>query len=126
MNTIQKGKAGESLVVVRLLLKGYSVFTAVADDGKVDLIYINHNGENKRVQVKTFFFVEKGGLCINVRKMHTNSKGSTARMYTSEDVDEFAAVNVETGEVFLIPISFVSSYKATIFYQTVKKNFAVI
>ncbi len=113
INTINKGKAAEHIVIAKFLKAGYNVYTPVAESTKVDLIVELDNVYHK-IQVKAFGF-NKTNLQIQVRKIGVNTKTNTKiSYYTAQDVDYFAAVDVKTDEVFLVPISVVQQYRSSI------------
>lgn len=119
MNTVKKGKAAEALVISKLLQLGANVYTPVSEDSKVDLIYELENRYIK-VQVKCF----GTGNSIAVRKIGVNSKTNTKiYWYTEKDVDAFAAVDLNTNSVYMIPISYIITFRSTISLTTIKEKF---
>lgn len=119
MNTVKKGKAAEALVISKLLQLGANVYTPVSEDSKVDLIY---ELENKYIKVQVKAVGTSGN--IQVRKIGVNSKTNTKiYWYTEEDVDAFAAVDLITNSVYMIPISYIVTFKSSISLTTIKENF---
>ena len=84
MHAKDKGEIGHLAVAKDLLLKGYSVFTELGDNSRVDLITLKENRLIK-VQVKSNI-VKKGVVAIDPVKSGPNY----SFRYTENDVDVFA------------------------------------
>lgn len=127
LTTAQKGRRAELLVSYQLMGLGYEVFLPISENSKIDLIYEDLTGSIIRVQVKSFYRLNrKNGVTeyrVGVKKVHTNSKGNVYKEYSKKDVDVFAAVDMENYQVFLVPIDFINKYSGAIAYSTISKNF---
>lgn len=117
IDTIKKGKAAEHIAIAKLLSLGYNVYVPTTEGTRVDLIFEKNNIYSK-AQVKSF---NKKSNQIGIRKTGVNSKTNTKIYhYTASDVDYFIAVDVDTLEVFMIPIEFVMQYTTSIAKSTIK------
>ena len=123
MNTVQKGKSAEYLVISKLLEKGYKVFPSAAEDSFIDLLYIEPSNRIVRAQVKAFYSGSKGEYHFAVTKTHVNIKKYVKTKYTKEFVDVFIAVDLNKLEIYIIPIEFIDNYKSTISIKKIKENF---
>lgn len=118
MSTIKNGKAAEQLVISKLLMLGYNIYTPVTDDSKVDLIYEKDN-KYIRVQVKVI-----GAYGMAVRKIGCNSKTNVKiTRYTSQEVDEFIGVDLESSEAYIIPIADIEQIKGSIRLSSIQKKY---
>ena len=126
MNTVQKGKSSEFLAISKLLKKGYSVFSSVAEDSLVDLVYMESSGKLQKAQVKSFYSGSKGEYHFKTIKNRTNSKIYSEIKYTKEFIDVFLAVDLLENEVYIIPVEFTEKYKSTISLSKIKENFIPI
>ena len=116
LSSVKQGKAAEHIVIAKLLLQGYNVYTSVTEDNKIDVLF---GDKLQRVQVKVFSKYKR----FAVRKVGVNSKTNTKiSYYTADDIDLFAAVDLDTFDVFLVPIEFAASYTAEISKSTLIKN----
>lgn len=105
ISDLQAGRAGEYLVCADLILKGYTAFIAesvLAYDVIVDI-----DGRLIRVQVKTTREPKAipqrkdytPAHLFNIRRMGRDGRGS----YTSQDVDVFALVALDTRTIGYLP-----------------------
>lgn len=107
LSPVKKGKAAEHMFIARCLLEGLDCYSAVSEDGKIDVMVGKH-----RCQVKVLSHANGN---VSVRKAGCNSKSNVkVYQYTPEDVDYFAVVNLATGAIYVVPIEFVNRYSSTI------------
>ena len=66
------------------------------------------------MQVKTFQVEKTGRKILPVRKINHNQGQYKIHHYTSEEIDYFIGVDIETEDVYVVPISFSSKYTSSI------------
>ena len=95
------------------------MFKPVLENGKVDMI-IEKNNKYLKIQIKT---VQSGqyNKIIPVRKISHNMGEYKIKKYTKEDIDYFVGVDVESEDVYIIPIEFFSKYSSSISVNTCSK-----
>lgn len=95
------------------------MFKPVLENGKVDMI-IEKNNRYLKIQIKT---VQSGqyNKVIPVRKISHNMGEYKIKRYTKEDIDYFVGVDVESEDVYIIPINFFSKYSSSISVNTYSK-----
>ena len=113
MDTIIKGRIGYNLVEKQLLKNEWDIYTPVLENTRIDCIIIKNNYLYK-IQIKTIGFNDKDNYkYIPVRKISHNR--GQYKIYTYEnDVDYFIGVDIDTEDVYIVPISFIAKYKNTI------------
>lgn len=95
------------------------MFKPVLENGKVDMI-IEKNNRYLKIQIKT---VQSGqyNKVIPVRKISHNMGEYKIKRYTKEDIDYFVGVDVESEDVYIIPVNFFSKYSSSISVNTCSK-----
>jgi hypothetical protein len=99
METREKGTLTESKILASFVEAGYLVSLPFGDGHKYDLI-IDDGRRVQRVQCKTGR-VRHGSLLFNACSFSGNA--GTRRDY-KDAADLFAVLNVETGDVYIIPV----------------------
>ena len=81
---------------------------------------IEKNNKYLKIQIKT---VQSGqyNKVIPVRKISHNMGKYKIKRYTKEDIDYFVGVDVESEDVYIIPIEFFSKYSSSISVNTCSK-----
>ena len=117
--TIEKGYLGSLIFEKKLIENEWNVFKPVLENGKVDMI-IEKNNKYLKIQIKT---VQSGqyNKVIPVRKISHNMGEYKIKRYTKEDIDYFVGVDVESEDVYIIPIEFFSKYSSSISVNTCSK-----
>lgn len=117
--TIEKGYLGSLIFEKKLIENEWNVFKPVLENGKVDMI-IEKNNRYLKIQIKT---VQSGqyNKVIPVRKISHNMGEYKIKRYTKEDIDYFVGVDVESEDVYIIPIKFFSKYSSSISVNTCSK-----
>ena len=100
MSKVKKGLAGEHIVKAKFLLNGYNIYQEVNYDSKCDLI-VEKNNCYFRIQIKTLD--DQGKL--NFRKLTHSKNAHKQYHYSSKDVDFFVGVDVNTFDIYTIPIN---------------------
>ena len=122
--TIEKGYLGDLLVEKKFIEHEFNLFKPVLENGKVDLI-VEKNNVYLKVQIKTVQNT-KYNKAIPVRKISHNMGEYKIKRYTKEDIDFFIGVDLETEDLYILPVSFSSKYATSISIsccQEYKNNF---
>ena len=112
MDTISKGYLGQLIVEKAFIKNGYNLYTPVLENGKVDLI-AEKNNKYWKLQIKTIQ-VQHGKKNIPVRKVSHNMGQYKIKRYTSDDIDLFIGVDLETEDIYVLPVAFSSQYASYI------------
>ncbi len=99
MHTKTKGTIGELAVTKALYEMGYSVFSEIGDNCKVDLIAIK---EDKILKIQVKSHTSKNGKIDLVR---TSSGPGYSYKYTDADVDYIASYILDKDIVIFVPMS---------------------
>ena len=94
------------------------------ENGKVDLI-VEKDGIYKKIQIKTVQ-EQRSGKLIPVRKISHNMGEYKIKRYTKEDIDYFVGVDVDTEDLYILPVEFSSKYATSVSInscQEYKNNF---
>lgn len=94
------------------------------ENGKVDLI-VEKDGVYKKIQIKTVQ-EQRSGKLIPVRKISHNMGEYKIKRYTKEDIDYFVGVDVDTEDLYILPVEFSSKYATSVSInscQEYKNNF---
>jgi len=109
--TIEKGYLGSLLVEREFIKHGFNIFKPVLENGKVDLI-VEKNNYYLRVQIKTV--LKDNGKRIPFRKISHNMGEYKIKRYTKQDIDFFIGVDIETEDLYILPVWFSSSYRNSV------------
>ena len=123
--TIEKGYLGSLLVEQKFIENGYNLFKPVLENGKVDLIAEKDNKYIK-LQIKTIQIESNGRRIIPVRKISHNMGEYKVKLYTEKDIDYFIGVDLDTKDLYILPVHFSSQYRSSIGVnscQDYKNNF---
>lgn len=110
--TIEKGYLGSLIFEKKLIENEWNVFKPVLENGKVDMI-IEKNNRYLKIQIKTIQEA-KYNKTIPVRKVSHNMGEYKIKRYTKEDIDYFVGVDIDTEDVYILPIAFSSQYSSSI------------
>lgn len=122
--TIEKGYLGDLLVQKKFIEKGYNLFKPVLENGKVDLI-VEKNNVYFKIQIKTIQ-TENNKKIIPLRKISHNMGEYKIKLYTKDDIDFFIGADIESNDLYILPISFSSKYTRSVSInncQEFKNNF---
>lgn len=122
--TIERGCVGQLLVELAFLKNGFNLFKPMLENGKVDLI-VEKDGIYKKIQIKTVQ-EQRSGKLIPVRKISHNMGEYKIKRYTKEDIDYFVGVDVDTEDLYILPVEFSSKYATSVSInscQEYKNNF---
>ena len=112
MGNIEKGYLGSLIVEKSFINNGFNIFKPSMENGKVDMI-IEKDYVYLKLQIKTVQ-MSKDGKVIPVRKISHNMGTYKVSRYTNFDIDYFIGVDVETEDLYILPVSFSSKYKSAI------------
>ena len=110
--TIEKGYLGQLIVEESFIRNGWNLFKPVLENGKVDLIAEKDN-QYLKIQIKTVQ-KERNSKLISVRKISHNMGEYKIKRYTKDDIDYFIGVDIDTKDLYILPIEFSSQYKSSI------------
>ena len=103
---------GQSLVEREFIKHGFNLFKPELENGKVDLI-VEKNNQYFKIQIKTVQTRNNSKL-IPVRKISHNMGEYKIKTYSKEDIDYFVGADVDTEDVYILPIEFSSTYATSI------------
>lgn len=127
MDTISKGRLGYNLVEKQLLLHDFEIYVPLLENTKIDCIACK-GGRLIKIQIKT---LADGRYYKNlpVRKISHNQGEYKIHHYTSDEIDFFIGVDLDTEDIYVVPIDFVSQYKSSISINKLslyKNNFTLL
>lgn len=127
MDTIQKGRLGYNIFEKELLKRGWDIYIPLLENTKIDCI-ISKNNYLIKTQIKVLSFDKRDNRKhLPVRKISHNQGQYKIHHYTSAEIDFFIGVDVETEDIYILPIDFVSKYTSSIglkAMQPYKNNFS--
>ena len=112
MGNIEKGYLGSLIVEKAFINNGFNIFKPSMENGKVDMI-IEKDYVYLKLQIKTVQ-MSKNGKIIPVRKISHNMGTYKVSRYTNFDINYFIGVDIETEDLYILPVSFSSEYKSSI------------
>ena len=124
MDNISKGRLGYNLLEKELLKRNWELYVPVLENGKIDCIAIKNNNLI-RFQIKTMQN-DRGSKKLPVRKISHNQGDYKIHYYTINEIDYFVGSDIETENLYIIPINFILKYKSSISESTLqpyKNNF---
>ena len=120
MDTISKGRLGYNLLERELLKQEFEIYVPVLENTKIDCIAIKNNRLIK-FQIKTIQ-MDSGSKKLPVRKISHNQGEYKVHLYTADEVDYFVGVDVDTEDLYIVPINFIEQYKSSIAVSTLTNN----
>ena len=127
MDTITKGRLGYNLLEKQLLKNDWEIYVPLLENTKIDCIAIKGNRLLK-FQIKTIAFDNRSNYkYLPVRKISHNQGEYKIHLYTADEVDYFVGADVETEDLYIVPIDFIANYRNTISVnklQSYKNNFS--
>lgn len=127
MDTITRGRLGYNLLEKELLKREFEIYVPLLENTKIDCI-ICKNGTLLKLQIKTIQ-TSRGHKNLPVRKISHNQGEYKIHNYTSDEIDFFIGADVETDDLYIIPVSIIEQYKSAISITTLefyKNNFALL
>lgn len=120
MDTISKGRLGYNLLERELLKQEFEIYVPVLENTKIDCIAIKNN-QLIKFQIKTIQ-IDSGSKKLPVRKISHNQGEYKVHLYTADEVDYFVGVDVDTEDLYIVPINFIEQYKSSIAVSTLTNN----
>ena len=127
MDTITRGRLGYNLLEKELLKRDFEIYIPLLENTKIDCI-ICKNGMLLKLQIKTIQ-TSRGHKNLPVRKSRHDQGEYKIHNYTSDEIDFFIGADVETDDLYIIPVSIIEQYKSSISIKTLefyKNNFALL
>ena len=124
MDSISKGRLGYNLLEKELLKRDWELYVPVLENGKIDCIAIKNNNLI-RFQIK-IMQNDRGSKKLPVRKISHNQGDYKIHYYTTDEIDYFVGSDIETENLYIVPINFILKYKSSISESTLrpyKNNF---
>ena len=124
MDTITKGRLGYNLLEKELLKRDYEIYIPLLENTKIDCIACK-NGQLIKIQIKTIQ-MDRGYKKLPVRKINHNQGEYKIFNYTSDEIDYFIGVDIDTEDLYIVPIDIIEKYKSAISVSTLeyyKNNF---
>ena len=114
MDTIKKGKLGYNIFEKELLKRNWDIYLPILEDTKIDCIISKENFLIK-IQIKTLQCDKRDNRkFLPVRKISHNQGEYKVHHYTSNEIDYFVGVDIDTEDIYIVPISFSSKYTNSI------------
>ena len=66
--------------------------------------------------------MDSGSKKLPVRKISHNQGEYKVHLYTADEVDYFVGVDVDTEDLYIVPINFIEQYKSSIAVSTLTNN----
>lgn len=128
--TIEKGYIGQLIVEKKFLNEGWILYRPILENGKIDLIAEKDN-KYIRIQIKTTQTVISSknnhiSRYVPLCKVSHNMGKYKIHRYTKEEIDYFIGVDVDTEDLYILPINVVEKFRRTIALSTAepwKNNF---
>lgn len=115
METITKGRLGYNLVEKELLKRDWDLYLPILENTKIDCIAIK--GDILiRMQIK----ILAKDKSLPVRKISHNQGEYKIFRYDASTIDFFIGVDIDTEDIYIVPVEFSSKYHASIGYRTLQ------
>ena len=115
MDTITKGRLGYNLLERELLKRDWDLYVPVLENTKIDCIAIKAN-ILIRMQIK----ILAKDKSLPVRKISHNQGEYKIFRYDASTIDFFIGVDLDTEDIYVVPVEFSSKYSTSIGYRTLQ------
>ena len=115
MDTITKGRLGYNLLERELLKRDWDLYVPVLENTKIDCIAIKAN-ILIRMQIK----ILAKDKSLPVRKISHNQGEYKIFRYDASTIDFFIGVDLDTEDIYIVPVEFSSKYSSSIGYRTLQ------
>ena len=115
MDTITKGRLGYNLLERELLKRDWDLYVPVLENTKIDCIAIKEN-ILIRMQIK----ILAKDKSLPVRKISHNQGEYKIFRYDASTIDFFIGVDLDTEDIYIVPVEFSSKYSTSIGYRTLQ------
>ena len=113
MDTITKGYLGQILFEQEMIKRGWDLFRPLLENGKIDSIAVKDN-KLLRFQIKIISYNKSGAVYLPVRKVSHNMGQYKYIRYTHDDIDYFIGSDLQTNDIYIIPVSLTEQYSKQI------------
>jgi len=118
MNKVKLGKAAELIFMAKCLLSGLDCYTPVSEDGRVDVV-VGRALVRCQVKLVAPYSGVSESKGISIRKVGVNSKTNTKLYsYTAEDVDYMVGVDIDSFDVYVVPMDALEGYTRSVSCRT--------
>ena len=127
MDSIKKGRMCYSILEKHLLQHDWDIYVPILEDTKIDCIIIKSNILLK-LQIKKIQ-EDRGHKIMPVRKVNHNLESYKIVYYDDTNVDYLVGVDLDTEDIYFVPIEVVSQYKSAISISSIsqyKNNFSLL
>lgn len=129
MDTISKGRLGYNLFEKEILKRNFEIYVPLLENTKVDCIISKENYLIK-TQIKILSYDKRDNRkYLPVRKISHNQGQYKVHQYTSNEIDFFIGVDIDTEDIYIVPVSFSSKYTSGIGLKALepyKNNFTLL
>lgn len=129
MDTITKGRIGYNILEKVLLKNEWDIYIPILENTKIDCIIIKNN-YLWRLQIKTMQYKkDTNKYVLPVRKISHNQGEYKIHLYNDQEIDFFIGINVDTEDIYIVPINIIMKYKSSIGEKTLesfKNNFSLL
>lgn len=115
MNTITKWRLGYNLVEKELLKRDWDLYVPILENTKIDCIAIKAN-IFIRMQIK----ILAKDKSLPVRKISHNQGEYKIFRYDASTIDFFIGVDLDTEDIYVVPVESSSKYSTSIGYRTLQ------
>lgn len=115
METITKGRLGYNLVEKELLKRDWDLYLPILENTKIDCIAIKDD-ILIRMQIK----ILAKDKSLPVRKISHNQGEYKIFRYDASTIDFFIGVDIDTEDIYIVPVEFSSRYSSSIGYRTLQ------
>ena len=115
MDTITKGRLGYNLVEKELLKRDWDLYLPILENTKIDCIAIKDD-ILIRMQIK----ILAKDKSLPVRKISHNQGEYKIFRYDASTIDFFIGVDIDTEDIYIVPVEFSSKYSTSIGYRTLQ------
>jgi len=119
MSKVKKGLAAEHIAKARFLLEGFNIYEEVNYDSKCDII-VELDNKYYRIQIKVLNSKKE----LTFRKLTHSKTQHKQHHYSCKDVDYFVGVDLDTFDLYILPVTEVTrSSKNSKYLVEYKNNF---
>lgn len=115
MDTIAKGKLGYNIFEKQMLKREWDLYVPILENTKIDCIVIK-GPVLVRIQIKILNKAKQ----LPVRKISHNQGQYKIFRYDGSVIDFFVGVDIETEDVYIVPVEFSNKYSSSIGYTTLQ------
>ena len=111
LSTVQKGTIGELLAKALLMKECYNIYERINEESKCDFI-IEKDFKLIKLQVKITSINGNGNKTVLTRKLTHSKTEHKTHYYTKDEIDFYIAVDIETLDLYILPMYIYSTIKS--------------